>query len=127
MVWNAAMALEGGPKSALNAGKGISKVQQSHATAARRCRQLCLRAPLARGLLAPQGDLEHRLQIEARAAEVDERDQTLGAVEAIRSAREGSNLPVHPLRAPVVEPQGDVREDALEVLLDGARQLLERL
>src|SRR5438067_2982570 len=72
---------------------------------------LCLRAPLARGLLAPQGELEHRLQVKPRAAEADERDQTLGAVEAVRSAREGSNLPVHPLGAPVVEPQGDVRED----------------
>src|SRR5215831_11108715 len=126
MVWNAAMALEAGSKSAPNSLEGISKVQPSRTTAgpARRCGLLCLRAPLARGLVAPQGELEHRLQMEPRAAEADERDQTLGAVEAVRSAREGSNLPVHPLRAPVVEPQGDVREDALEVLLDGARQLL---
>ena len=64
---------------------------------------------------------------EVRAAEEEKSDEGMRTVEAIGPARDGSDLPVRPLGAPVVETERDVREDALEVSLDRARELLEGL
>src|SRR5580692_5832421 len=75
--------------------------------------------------LLGRDELEHRQKGDPGAAEEDERDQVAGRMEAIGPARDGSDLPVRPLGAPIVEAKRDVREDAFEVILDRASELLE--
>src|SRR5271166_7138399 len=77
--------------------------------------------------LLGRDELEHRQKGDPGAAEEDERDQVAGRMEAVGPARDGSDLPVHPLGAPIVEAKRDVREDAFEVILDRASELLEGL
>src|SRR5262245_14985634 len=64
---------------------------------------------------------------DARAAEEDETDEAPGAMEAVRAARDRPDLAIHALSRTVRQARGDVREDALEVRLDRAGDLLERL
>ena len=61
------------------------------------------------------------------AAEVDERDEGAGGVEAEAAVADRSNAAVEPFEAPVVEPEADGGEDPVAVAADGAGELDERL
>jgi hypothetical protein len=63
---------------------------------------------------------------EAGAAEEDEANEAAGAVEAVGTAGERSNLTVEALRRSVAQAGGDEGEDAIEVPPNRPRELLER-
>jgi hypothetical protein len=62
---------------------------------------------------------------EAGAAEEDEVDETGGAVNAVSTAGDGSDLAVEALDAAVAEACRDEREDAFDAVADGSCNPLE--